>query len=314
MAIRVQPITKQADGVRMSLYRRFISFLLLSAFTVGPLAVAQESLLIGPGDQLHVQVLDTPELDQHPRVTDSGEVPLIGLGTLAVGGLTPAAAAAKIRAYFISSHYMNHPSITVTVDQYATQSISVLGQVKSPGVFSITAPRSVLDAIALGGGLTDTADRHLTIQRRDRSIKPITYDLSNDANAAMENQVQVYPGDIVLVPHAAIAYVLGDVTRPGGIIMQNNHSQLTAMQAVALAGGTLSSAVPSHAKLIRRSAEGGYQEIAMNFSRIQKGKEPDVLLEPDDVIFMPFSYLRNIGANASGIVAATGGAAIYAIP
>jgi len=147
MAIRVQPITKQADGVRMSLYRRFISFLLLSAFTVGPLAVAQESLLIGPGDQLHVQVLDTPELDQHPRVTDSGEVPLIGLGTLAVGGLTPAAAAAKIRAYFISSHYMNHPSITVTVDQYATQSISVLGQVKSPGVFSITAPRSVLDAI-----------------------------------------------------------------------------------------------------------------------------------------------------------------------
>jgi polysaccharide export outer membrane protein len=130
----------------------------------------------------------------------------------------------------------------------------------------------------------------------------------------MKNQVQVLPGDIVLVPHAAIAYVLGDVNRPAGIVMQNNHSQLTALQAVTLAGGTQASAVPSHAKLIRHTPDGGYQEMAMNFSRIQKGKDPDVLLHPDDVIYIPFSYLRNIGANASGIIAATASATIFAAP
>ena len=298
----------------MLMSHRFISSLLLIASVIGASASAQESLLIGPGDQLHILVLDTPELEQHPRVTDSGEIPLVGVGTLAVAGLTPAAAAAKIHDYLISSHFMNHPAVTVTIDQYGTQTISVLGQVKLPGVFPITTPRSVLDAIALGGGLTDSADRHITIQRHDKSIPPITYDLSNDADTAMKDQVQVFPGDIVLVPHAAIAYVLGDVNRPAAIVMQNNHSQLTALQAVTLAGGTQSSAVPSHAKLIRRTPDGGYQEIAMNFSRIQKGKDPDVLLHPDDVIYIPFSYLRNIGSNASGIVAAAASASIYAVP
>jgi len=296
-------------------FPRRISFLLvlLACFVCGH-SSAQESLLIGPGDQLHIQVLDTPELEQKPRVTDSGDIPLTGLGTLHVAGLTPSGAAANIHDYFVNSHFMNHPSISVTVDQYATQSISVLGQVKMPGVYPISTSRSVLDAIAMGQGLTDAADRHITIQRRDKSIKPITYDLSNEGDTAMRNQVEVFPGDIVLVPKAAIAYVLGDVNRPGGVIMQNNHSQLTALQAVALAGGTLSSAVPSHAKLIHRSLDGTYQELNINISRMQKGKEPDVLLQPDDVIFIPFSYLRNIGANASGIVAAASSAAIYAVP
>jgi polysaccharide export outer membrane protein len=298
----------------MLMSRRITCFSLLVALVLCPSSYGQESLLIGPGDQLHVQVLDTPELEQHPRVTDSGEIPLVGIGSLKVAGLTPAAAALRVRDFLISSHFMNHPGVTVTIDQYATQTISVLGQVKLPGVFPITAPRSVLDAIALGGGLTDVADRHVTIQRRDRSTKPINYDLSNDADKAMEDQVQVYPGDIVLVPHAAIAYVLGDVNRPSGIVMQNNHSQLTALEAVSLAGGTHSSAVPSHAKLIRRLPGGGYREISMNFSLIQKGKRPDVVLQPDDVLFIPFSYFRNIGANATGILAATASASIYAVP
>jgi len=298
----------------MLLSRRVTYLLiLLTCFACGH-SSAQESLLIGPGDQLHIQVLDTPELEQRPRVTDSGDIPLTGLGTLHVAGLTPADASAKIHDFFVSSHFMNHPSISVTVDQYATQSISVLGQVKMPGVYPISAPRSVLDAIAMGQGLTDSADRHITIQRRDRSIKPITYNLSNEGDTAMENQVQVFPGDIVLVPKAAIAYVLGDVSHPGGIIMQNNHSQLTVLQAVALAGGTPSSAVPSRARLIHRSLDGTYQELNINVSRMQKGKEPDVLLHPDDVIFIPFSYLRNIGSNASGIVAAASSAAIYTVP
>jgi polysaccharide export outer membrane protein len=293
---------------------RFISLLLLVASIACVSASAQESLLIGPGDQLHILVLDTPELEQHPRVTDAGQIPVVGIGNVSVGGLTPEQAAVKIQDALISAHYMNHPAVTVTVDQYATQTISVLGQVKLPGVFPITAPRSVLDAIALGGGLTDLADRHITIQRRDRSIPPVTYNLSNNADVALKDQVVVYPGDIVLVPHAGIAYVLGDVNRPGGIVMQNNHSQLTAIQAISLAGGTQTSAVPSHAKLLRRTPDGGYQEIAMNFSRIQKGKDPDVLLQPDDAIYIPFSYLRNIGANASGIIAATASASIYNVP
>jgi polysaccharide export outer membrane protein len=273
-----------------------------------------ETLLIGPGDTLHVQVLDTPEMEQHPRVTDAGEIPLIGVGNLKVSGLTPAEAASKIRERFISSHYMNHPDVMVTIEQYATQTVSVLGQVKAPGAYSISTSRSILSVIALAGGLTDVADYHITIKRRDSSQSTVNYTLSNDPKAAIADEVQVCPGDTILVPKAGIAYVLGDVRRPGGFVMQNNHSELTLIQAVAIAGGTAPSAVPSKARLIRRTTDGGVQETAINFSAVQKGKQPDIVLKPDDVLYIPFSYLRNIVASSSGIVASATSAAIYAAP
>ena len=175
-------------------------------------------------------------------------------------------------------------------------------------------PRSVLSVVALAGGLTETADYQLTIQRKDNTQKPVSYTLSNNPRVAIANEVLVFPGDTVIVPKAGIAYVLGDVGRPGGFVMQNNHSQLTVMQAVALAGGTAKSAVPSHAKLIRRKPEGQYQEIAVNFSAMQKGKAPDITLEPDDVLYIPFSYLRNIASTSSGIAASATSAAIYTVP
>jgi polysaccharide export outer membrane protein len=236
------------------------------------------------------------------------------VGNLSVVGLTPAAAALKIRERLINMHYMNHPDVTVTIEQYATQLVSVLGQVKTPGAYSISTSRSILSVIALAGGLTESADYRITIQRRDPSQQPVSYTLSNDARAAIADEVQVFPGDTVVVPKAGIAYVLGDVNRPGGFVMQNNHSQLTVLQAVALAGGTPPSAVPSHAKLIRKTPEGGYREIAVNFSAMQKGKQSDIVMEPDDILYMPFSYLRNIASTSSGIVASASSAAIYTIP
>jgi polysaccharide export outer membrane protein len=301
--------------------RKSISMLACIAMfvgSVGPVvasdtATTPETLLIGPGDVLHIEVLDTPELEQHPRVTDGGIIPLIGVGSAKVAGLTPEEAAAEVRQLLVSKHYMNHPDVTVTVDSYASQTVSVLGQVKTPGTYSIATPRSVMSVISLAGGLTETADYHITIQHHDIPDKPTKYILSNDPDVAIANDVKVKPGDTVIVPRAGIAYVLGDVGRPGGFVMQNNHSQLTVLQAVALAGGTLTSAVPSHARLIRRS-DSGYTETRINFSAIQKGRAPDLQLNPDDVIYVPYSYLRNIASTSSGIAASTAGAAVYSIP
>ncbi len=100
---------------------------------------------------------------------------------------------------------------------------------------------------------------------------------------------------------------------PGGFVMQKTHSQLTLMQAVALAGGTPPSAVPAHSKLIRKLPDGGYREIPVNFSAMQKGKQPDIVMEPEDVLYVPFSYIRNLPQSA-GIVASASSAAIYTIP
>jgi polysaccharide export outer membrane protein len=292
------------------------SFLLCCLAVSGGLQahMQAESLLIGPGDQLHILILETPDLEQHPRVTDAGDAPLMLLGSVHVAGLTPAQAAAAIQQDLIAGNFMRHPQVTVTVDQYATQSVAVLGQVKLPGSFPITAPRSVFDMIALAGGLTDIADRSITIERNSDPTKPVHFFFSNNARDAIDNTVLVYPGDKVLVPKAGLVYVLGDVKTPGGYVMSNNSSQLTVLQAVAAAGGTNHSAVPSHARLIRNDGSAGYSDKPLPLSAMQKGKESDIPMQAGDIVYVPFSYLRNLAVQSSGVVAAATGAAIYALP
>jgi polysaccharide export outer membrane protein len=269
----------------------------------------KESLLIGSGDMLHVQVFDTPELDQHARVTDMGDLPLVLGGNVRVAGLTPAQAALAIDDALTKGQFLLRPKVTVTVEEFATQKVSVLGEVKAPGAYAINTPRSVLDVLTLAGGLTDVAERKVLIERRGTKER-VPYFVSNQADMALDSAVQVNPGDAVIVPKAGIVYVLGDVARPGGYTMTNNDAQITVLQLVARAGGTNHSAVPSRAKLIRKRGTG-YIEEPLPLSAMQKGERGDLRLSADDVIWIPFSYLRNLGMQASGVAAQVGAAVVY---
>jgi len=280
-------------------------------FSILPLAgQAQESLLIGPGDQLHVQIFDTPELEQHPRVTDSGELKLVLGGTVKVSGMSAAEAAQVIELTLKDKQILNNPQVLVTVEDYATEKVSVLGEVRSPGAFDLRTPRSILDVLALAGGLTDLADRHILIERKG-NMQKLPYFVSNEPSTAIDTAVTVNPGDTVLVPKAHIVYVLGDVRLPGGYTMTNNEAQLSVLQLVARAGGTNNTAVPSHARLIRKSG-GGYVEQPLPLSAIQKGNHADLQLQPDDIVYVPFSYLRSFAVTgASSAVSSVGSAAVY---
>ena len=120
----------------------------------------------------------------------------------------------------------------------------------------------------------------------------------------------VYPGDTVVVSKAAVVYVLGDVSKPGGYPINTNNSSMTVLQAIALAGYANHTAAVSKSKLVRETANG-VQEIDLPVGAMQKGKLPDVALLPDDVVYVPFSFLRNIGVNSQGILASATSAAIY---
>jgi len=284
---------------------------LVASLMAASLAAAQspESLLIGPGDFLHVQVFDTPELEQHARVTDAGELPLILGGNVKVAHLAPADAARVIEKRLLDGHFLLNPRVLVSIDEYATQKVSVLGEVKTPGAYPINTPRSVLDVLTLAGGLTDLADRKILIERQGTGER-VLYFVSNQAGVAMDTAVKVNPGDTILVAKAGIVYVLGDVGRPGGYTMTNNEAQISVLELVARAGGTNHSAVPSHAKLIRKSG-GGYIEMPLPLSAMQKGNRADLPLRADDIVYVPFSYIRNFGMQAAGIAGAVGSAAVY---
>jgi polysaccharide export outer membrane protein len=288
--------------------------LLLCLVPAAP-ASAAESLLIGPGDQLHIRVADTPEMDQHPRVTDAGEIPVEGAGNIKVAGLTPAAAAIEIQSRLIAAHYMRHPTVMVTVDQYATQTVSVLGEVKNTGAYPIGTPRSILDVLALAGGLITTADRNIVIERHGDPNNLIHYNYSNNSDQAVVEQVMVHPGDTVVVPKAGIVYVLGDVNRPGGYVMSNNESKMTMLEALALAGGVSKTAKQGRARLIRKNNDGSVSDRRLSVGQLQEGKIPDIPMRPGDVIYIPFSFGRNIAVlGAGGITAAAASAAVYSVP
>jgi polysaccharide export outer membrane protein len=247
-------------------------------------------------------------------------------GNINLAGLTPAAAAKAISNYMVNAHYLVNPRITVSIDQYATQTVSVLGDVRTPGAYTIQTGRSISDVLALAGGLMPDADRTVVVQRRYTG-EMLTFYTSNsplttpDSSAAgtkrvgtqlLSREVLVYPGDTVRVAHAELVYVLGDVGRPGGFPIVNNDAPLTALQLIALAGGTNHTARPSRARLIRKLPDGKFDDIHLPLSDMQKGKLGDRSLQAGDIIYVPFSYVRNALLGVDGLVSSAANSAVYA--
>lgn len=279
----------------------------LFAFTCS--AQRPETLLIGPGDMLQVKVFDTPELDEAVRVTDAGIITLVLGGDVQVSSQTPAEAARNVEKALVNDHILLHPQVLVTIAEYVTRKVSVLGEVKAPGAYAINTTRSVLDVLTVAGGLTDLADRRIVVERYGTHEKVPCF-VSNEPDAALNSAIAVNPGDTVIVPKAGIVYVLGDVARPGAYTMTNNEAQITVLQLVARAGGTNHSAVPSHAKLVHKSGDT-YTEERLPLSAMQKGDHSDLLLRANDIIYVPFSYLRSFAMQATGIAGSIGSAAMY---
>ena len=291
-----------------------VVFLLLAIVVVIPCALSQaihpESLLLSPGDLVHLTVFDIPELEQHIRVTDSGEISVALVGFIKVAGIPPFAAAGRVSDALAAGGFVRHAQVTVLVEQFASADISVSGQVQHPGTYPISAPRNLIDVLSMAGGLTPAADIHITIRRRGARADTVYATLPNDADAALLSSTLVYPGDLVIVPKAGIVYVLGDVARPGGYVM-NNDAELTVMQVIALASGTTKTAGEGHARLIRQTTNGP-QEVPLHLKQMEQGTAADIPLRPADVLYIPYSTGKNIMLGASSILSSAGGAAIYA--
>jgi polysaccharide export outer membrane protein len=272
-----------------------------------------ESLLIGPGDLLRITVLREPELDQRTRVLDSGDIAITLAGLLPVQRLTPAEAASRIARKYLDGGFLLHPEVSVFVEEYATQTVTILGEVSHPGPVHLSAPRTLIDVLSLAGGLTNSADRHIVIERKSKDGEPaerIKAFLPNRAEDALNADVLVRPGDTVIVPKAGIVYVLGDVAHPGGYVMQND-SKLTVLQAIALAAGASRTASEKKIRLVR-SVDGISQSVDLPLRDMERGRDPDVPLQPNDIVYVPFSLMKNISLGIAEITASASSALIYA--
>jgi polysaccharide export outer membrane protein len=255
--------------------------------------------------------MDTPEMQQQVRVTDDGSAPLAYVGSIHVGGLTPAKAATDIQAALINQHVMHRPQVTVRMIELATQDVSVLGQVHTPGTYSITTPQTIIKVLSLAGGLTEDADRNVVV-KRGKSAEQLKYYVSNDSQEALSGVVMVYPGDTVLVSRAPMVYVMGDVNRPGGYAIATNDGRLSVLQVIAMAGSANKTSVQSHVRLIRTTNQGQV-DLPVRLDKMEKGKQAPLMLQANDIVYVPFSWVKNFAMSSANIAASTAGAAVYVV-
>ena len=266
-------------------------------------------LRIGSGDLIEVRVFGVPDLGQSVRVNNAGEIYMPSVGPVKVAGLTSEEASTAIELKLKEGDFLRNPQVSIFTKEYATQGITLIGEVSKPGVYPILGERRLFDAISMAGGLTNRAGKLVTITHRGRPMDAIKVELSDPTKSVASNVV-VLPGDTVAVGRAGVVYVVGDVSHPAGFTMENNE-RLTVLQAIALAGGANYSAALDAAKIIRRTPEGP-REIAMPLKKILTAKAEDVPLQPEDVLFIPKSAGKNImRRSAETVLQVTTGLVIY---
>ena len=150
--------------------------------------------------------------------------------------------------------------------------VTVLGEVKNPGVYPLLGAHGLLDLISAAGGVTSSAGKDVTVTHRDDPDHPAIVKIESKPGSTAAFKVDVRPGDTIMVSHAGIVYVVGDVGKPGGFLIDNN-DRLTVLQALALAQGTNRTASLNHAKLIRKT-EAGREEVPVPLKKILASKAP----------------------------------------
>ena len=240
---------------------------------------------LGPGDLIEVAVYNVPELATKARVGNSGDVYLPLIDYVHLAGLTSEEAQALIEKRLEDGGFVRNPHVTIFVDEATSQGVTVLGEVSKPGIYPAIGDHKLYEVISEAGGFTPSAARKVAIIRRGQT-EPIRVDLSRNLADDVSGNVEIQPGDTVTVPKAPIIYVVGDVGRPSGLLVDNG--QLTVLQALALAGGTNRTAKLGGARIIRKGPTG-MTETQIQIKKMLEAKIPDVTLQADDILFIPVS-------------------------
>ena len=285
---------------------------------------------VSPEDLLDIQVMDVPEVSRTYRVSSNGFLTLPLLPQpIQAAGVTLDDLSHVIATKFHDAGMLNNAQVTVSLKETRYHTVLVSGEVMKPASYPIFGPTHLIDVIVEAGGLAPDAGNSAVIMRGDIGLREDeensarTDAINPSANGQSfsldirkliatgvdRNNILLYPGDRVTVQRAALVYLLGAVTRPGGYVLNESRQQITAIKALAEAGDVTNVAKKDKIVILRRDPSNPSEErveIPVNYKAIVKGKIADIRLKPDDILFVPESgrtkALRAAAAAASSIV------------
>jgi polysaccharide export outer membrane protein len=290
--------------------RRRLSSSLLFPLLVGLALVwpgparGQEEYTIGPRDVLAITVWGHADLSRDYSVSEEGLVAFPLIGRVQAAGLSTRALAARL-AELLEKDYLVNPQVLVDVKDYLSRKVHVLGEAEKPGLYHLTGPTTVVEMLSKAGGVSKAAGRQLVVVRTPRSAGGpagnviLRVDLGKIQSGDPSENIRLEDQDTLFIPKAQAFFVLGEVRAAGTFPLDKETS---VFEAVTLAGGFTDRAAPSEVKLLRRTADGREETMALDLSgantrdRMARLQEGDTILVPKGNTFFVFGEVKRPGA------------------
>lgn len=228
-----------------------------------PAGEGQANYVVGSEDVLAVTVFNEAQLSGRYRVENDGHFSYPFLGRIKAGGATVAEVAATLRTR-LADGYLRNPQVTVEVEQFRSQSVFVIGEVRTPGKYLLSGSVTLIEALAQAGSVAPSAGNEVMILHPSKttSESPTLPD-SGDADVQrislrdiqsgkLAANVTIRDGDTIFVPKAQRFYVTGNVRTPGAYVLEPN---LTVLQAISMAGGATERGSTRRLRIIRNKKE-----------------------------------------------------------
>jgi len=282
--------------------------------------------VLGANDEIVVFAVDAEEITNKPiRIGVGGDINLPMVGHIRAAGITVPQLESEIAERL--KVYVRQPQVSVTVTQFRSQPIMLLGAVRSPGVIQLEGHKTLVEVLSMAGGTLPEASSKITITRRkDSGPLPLASASAGENSSYVvgdvdmrsiidgsrpEQNIQILPNDVITVARAPIVYAVGQVNKPGGFTL-NEKDRVSILQLLAMAGGTVPAANTKGAKVIRPVPGSTRIELPVNLKDILAGKGKDILLQPEDILYVPDSYAKGtFRKTIDTAISVTTGMAIY---
>lgn len=312
-------------------------FCFVAALTATARQPAGEQYRIGARDVLTIRVTAPDIVPQFSsealEVNECGMIPLLSVqheeqNEIKAAGMTTNELQEHLRQFY--TKYKRNPQVVVKVREYNSQPVAINGAVARPGQFQLRRPVRLLELLQFyAGGATERSGGRIQIARMpalgmcdakpanapggqtatviDEAAGPafLTFKLEETLRADEQANPYLQPGDVITLPEAKEAYVVGNVLRPGPVPLKDDH--LTVSRAIAMVGGFMPDSKKEKVRIVRQETNGNSREFFVDMKAVDKHQAEDIALLPNDIIDVPVSGGKRVLRSLVGAIVPSAG-------